>query len=185
MLNPQVLLEMTLQAAPSVKKEYVSAVDERPFWSTAAAEMMGWLETTTQGLTQDEAARRLHAAAADRLEQHRRASDLFLLLSQFKSPILLLLIGAAILSLALGSHTDATIIITIILISGLLGFWQERGAADAVRKLLEVVQIKTRVGRNGSEIDGATPVVVRGDVVLLSGGDIILGVCLLLESRDR
>ncbi len=173
-----------MQATPLVKQVYIPTSDDRPFWTATASEMMRRMETTTQGLSADEAARRLRATSSDRLEQHRRTSDLFLLFSQFKSPIILLLIGAAILSLALGSHTDATIIITIILISGLLGFWHERGASDAVRKLLAVVQIKTRVRRNGYEIEVPMTDVAPGDIVLLSAGDIIPCDCLLLASRD-
>ena len=72
-----------------------------------------------------------------------------LLLSQFKSPIVLLLRFAAGLSMFLGEHTDALIIFFIVFVSGLLGFWQERGAANAVAKLLAVVQTKTNVRATG------------------------------------
>jgi Mg2+-importing ATPase len=72
----------------------------------------------------------------------------------------------------------------IVLISGLLGFWQERGAANAVQRLLALVQIKARVLRNGSECEIGTEEIVPGDVVLFSAGDLIPSDCILLESRD-
>jgi Mg2+-importing ATPase len=59
-----------------------------------------------------------------------------LLLNQFKSPIIFILIFAAVLSIFLQDRLDAIIILTIVFISGLLGFWQEQGASNAVEKLL-------------------------------------------------
>lgn len=70
------------------------------------------------------------------------------------------------------------------LVSGVLGFWQERGAAQALAKLLATVQTKAVVLRDG--IQAAVPVddVVQGDVVILSAGGSIPGDCRILESRD-
>jgi P-type Mg2+ transporter len=62
-----------------------------------------------------------------------------LLLNQFKSPIILILIAAAVLSIFLQDAIDAIIILTIVFIGGLLEFWQERGASNAVEKLLALV----------------------------------------------
>ncbi|MGP8056842.1 MAG: HAD-IC family P-type ATPase [Nitrososphaerales archaeon] len=79
---------------------------------------------------------------------------------------------------------NATIILVIILASSLLGFWQERGAANAVEKLLAVVQTKATVLRDGSQKDIPVEGIVPGDVVLLSAGDMIPGDCLVPESKD-
>ncbi len=116
-------------------------------------------------------------------ETRKRQNDLTLLLSQFKSPIIIILLFAAVLSLFL-SPTDAPIILVIVLVSGMLGFWQERGAVDAVNKLLAIVQIKTTVLRDGSRREIPVEEIVPGDVVILSAGDVIPGDCLILESKD-
>ena len=79
---------------------------------------------------------------------------------------------------------DATIILVIILVSSLLGFWQERGATNAVEKLLAVVQTKATVLRDGDQKEIPVEGIVPGDVVLLSAGDLIPGDCLVLESKD-
>lgn len=71
------------------------------------------------------------------------------MLRQFTSPIILLLIAAALLSFVLHDSTDAFIILGIVVVSGLLGFWQERGAATAVEKLLAAVAVQTTVLRDG------------------------------------
>ena len=109
---------------------------------------------------------------------------LSLFVSQFKSPIILILIFAAGLSSFLHDPTDALIILGIIIISGLLGFWQEKGAADAVEKLLKTVQTKTKILRDNQPEEIPFEEVVPGDIVLLSAGGSIPGDCLLLESKD-
>ncbi|MGZ5052365.1 MAG: magnesium-translocating P-type ATPase [Methylobacter sp.] len=79
---------------------------------------------------------------------------------------------------------DAAIILTIVLISGLLGFWQEKGAADAIEKLLAIVQIKANVMRGGLAMEIPADRLVPGDIVLLTAGDVIPGDCLILASDN-
>ena len=153
------------------------------FWSIPPADLLTRLKTTAQGLTQAEASGRL-TGRAGMAKPHPFWKMLLLLLGQFKSPIILILIFAALLSLFLRDTTDAVIILGIVLVSGLLGFWQERGAADAVQKLLAVVQIKATCQRDGKPTDIHTDEVVPGDIVLLHAGDIVPADCLLVESKD-
>jgi P-type Mg2+ transporter len=154
------------------------------FWSLPVAELLAALGSTPQGLSAAAARRRLAAYGANLLKPRARANTLTLLLSQYKSPIILILLFAAGLSFALQDHTDALIILAILLVSGLLGFWQERGARDAVAKLLALVQIKASVRRDGEVREIPVAEVVPGDVVLFSAGDVIPGDCLILESKD-
>ena len=105
-----------------------------PFWSVPAAQVLKGLQTAPEGLSAAEAASRLERYAARRLAPKKRTDALTLLLGQFSSPIVLLLLGATAISLFLHDTTDAAIILAIVLASGLLGFWQERGAAGAVEK---------------------------------------------------
>lgn len=106
------------------------------------------------------------------------------MLAQFKSAIILILIAAAIVSLFLQDHTDAILILLIVLVSGLLGFWQEYSATNAVAKLRALVETKARVLRDGAETLIPVVKVVPGDVVLLSAGAIVPGDGRLLESRE-
>jgi Mg2+-importing ATPase len=103
---------------------------------------------------------------------------------QFKSPITILLIAAALLSMGLGDFSDAFIILFIILVSSSLGFWQEKGAANAVAELLKMVQIKCRIVRDDKEIELPVETVVPGDIIILSAGDVIPADSLLLESKE-
>jgi Mg2+-importing ATPase len=70
------------------------------------------------------------------------------------------------------------------LVSGILGFWQERGASDAVKKLLSIVQINTTAVRNGIASQIPLEQIVPGDVVLLNAGNMVPGDCALIEVRD-
>lgn len=162
-------------------------MEEQPsfvFWNLPPAKIFEQLHSTTQGLSSQEAAQNLARYGPNLLKQKRNTSNLNLLLAQFKSPIILILLFAAILSVFLGDATDAFIILTIVLVSGLLGFWQERGAANAIKKLLAVVQTKVTVLQDGKPLEIPVEKVVPGDVILLSAGVTSPGDCLILKSQD-
>jgi Mg2+-importing ATPase len=155
-----------------------------PFWSISAPEIVQQLHTGTDGLTADEAKQRLTRYGSNLLKPPKR-SDLFaLLLAQFKSPITLILLCATGLSFGLRDPVDAFIILTIVVVSGVLGFWQERSATNAVEKLLAIVQIKATVLRNGGPTDIPVEEIVPGDIVVLNAGDIVPGDCVVRESKD-
>jgi len=154
------------------------------FWSISATELLEHLQTTPQGLTSEEAQKRLKKYGPNILKPKRRTDALTLLLAQFKSPIILILIFAAVLAFFLRDHTNAIIILAIVLISGLLSFWQEYGATNAVQKLLAIVQIKAMVLRNGNPKEIPVDDITPGDIVILNAGDVIPGDCLILESKD-
>src|SRR5512136_1120485 len=154
------------------------------FWSVPPFELLQQLQTTPQGLTSDEVQQRLLRYGSNLLKAKKKSDALTLLLAQFKSPIILILIFAAGLSFFLRDPIDAVIILVIVLVSGFLGFWQERGAVNAVEKLLAIVQIKATVVRNGDSKEVPIEEVVPGDMVVMKAGDAIPGDCLLLESKD-
>jgi Mg2+-importing ATPase len=154
------------------------------FWSISATDMLKILESMKEGLTGKEAHKRLALYGANQLKPRKHSNALTLLLSQFKSPLILILFFATGLSFFLHDPVDAGIILSIVLISGLLGFWQERGASNAVEKLLSIVQIKAEVLRDGSSIEIPVEEIVPGDIVILNAGDIVPGDGLVLESND-
>lgn len=154
------------------------------FWSLSSADALKMLESKIEGLTGNEAKKRLALYGANRLKPQKRTDVLTLLISQFKSPIILILFFATGLSFFLDDPVDAFIILAIILISGFLGFWQERGASNAVAKLLSIVQIKASVLRDGKSIEIPIEDIVPGDIVELNAGDIVPGDGMVLESND-
>jgi len=155
-----------------------------PFWSIPVPELLKSLQTTEGGLTTNEAKIRLTTYGENRLKPQKRSDAFSLLIGQFKSPIIIILLFATGLSLFLHNVVDASIILAIVIISGLLGFWQEHGASNAVEKLLAIVQIKVSVFRDGNKQEIPVEDVIPGDIVILSAGDIVPGDCLLIESKD-
>ncbi len=135
-------------------------------------------------MTGDEANKRLTQYKSNLLKPQKRTGSVTLLLAQFKSPLILILIFAGGLSFFLGDSVNAVIILTIILISSLLGFWQERGAVNAVEKLLAIVQTKATVFRDGNPKEIPVEKIVPGDVISLNAGDLIPGDAIVLESKD-
>jgi Mg2+-importing ATPase len=154
------------------------------FWQLSTEDAFGALSAHKNGLSAGEAAQRVTEYGPNTLKDKSRASTLFLLLSQFKSPLTLMLIVAALLSAGLGDVTDTFIILAIVLISSLLGFWQENGAANAVEALMKLVQLHCTAFRDGVKKEIPVTGIVPGDVISLSAGDIIPGDCLILESQE-
>ncbi len=154
------------------------------FWSISATEMLQHLETVKEGLTGAEARRRLARYGSNLLKPQKRSDVFTLLLAQFKSPLILILFFATGLSFFLHDPVDALIILTIVLVSGLLGFWQEHSATNAVEKLLAIVQIRVAVLRDGGPQEIPVEEIVPGDIVILNAGDIVPGDCLVQESKD-
>lgn len=157
---------------------------EQSFWHLSQEEIFKQFSSGENGLTVKEAVKRLKTYGPNTIKTAANSSVVFLFLSQFKSPVTILLIVAAILSAALGDIADTVIIFLIVLISSILGFWQEKGAADAVRELLKMVQLHCNVLRDGKNTELALSAVVPGDIVLLSAGDVIPGDCLLITSQE-
>lgn len=158
--------------------------DMKQFWCLRARNLIEGLETGVNGLTSAEAKRRLTLYGPNQLRYSRRTDALALLLSQFRSPLVLILLAAAFLSFFLSEPVDAVIIIAIVLLSSVLGFWQEKRAADAVKTLLAIVRLESLVIRDG--VPNKVPVedVVPGDLCVLSAGDVVPGDGAILESKD-
>ncbi|MHA4811682.1 magnesium-translocating P-type ATPase [Flavitalea flava] len=154
------------------------------FWSFTGEDALKLMSCTQDGLSVAAAEERLEEYGSNTLKGGSGSSAVLLFLLQFKSPITILLIAAALLSMGLGDFSDAIIIIIIILISSFLGFWQEKGAAHAVEELLKMVQIRCRILRGGTAAELPIEQVVPGDIILLAAGDVIPGDSLLLESKE-
>lgn len=152
------------------------------WWSLDADALVSMLGVGREGLTSPEASTRL--TRSPQPVGRQMSSDIELLVRQFRSPILMLLIAAAVLSQLLGEKVDAAIIAVIVLTSGVLGFFQERGAVRAVHSLMSSVQIHCRAIRDGVPREIALREIVRGDVVELHAGDVIPGDCLVLEANE-
>ncbi|EGD51721.1 magnesium-translocating P-type ATPase [Thermoanaerobacter ethanolicus JW 200] len=154
------------------------------FWSIPAEDVLKNLETSKDGLSNTEAKKRIVTYGYNSIKPKKDNNALDIFISQFKSPIILILFFAVGLSFFLHDTVDAIIILTIILVSGLLSFWQEYNANNAVQKLLEIVQIKATVLRDGKSAEIPVEEIVPGDIVMLKAGAVVPGDSLILESNS-
>ncbi|MBC2932119.1 magnesium-translocating P-type ATPase [Nocardioides sp. zg-1228] len=152
------------------------------WWALPDDDLLTSLGSTDAGLAADEAARRLESAGPNRLAPPHRVSWPLALAMQFTEPITLILVVASLISLVLHDVTDAVIILTIVGLSGVLGFWQEHRASLTVARLLALVQVHADVLRGGAEVEVALEQVVPGDVVVLHAGDVVPADCRLLSA---
>jgi Mg2+-importing ATPase len=118
------------------------------------------------------------------IEDAAKLTALRLLLRQFESPLVLILIFAAVVSLALQQWVDSAIILAIVLGSALLGFFQEYLASKAVEELKHQLALTCRVMRDGAELVVPVTTVVPGDLILLSAGNLIPADGLVIEAAD-
>ncbi len=145
---------------------------------------MSQLNADHDGLSSEEARKRLAQYGSNVLKPPSRSSVPMLLLGQFKSPITVILLFATGLSFFFHDAVNALIILAIVLISGFLGFWQEYSAGTAVAKLLAMVQITASLLRDGRAQEIPVMDVVPGDIVVLNAGDVVPGDCLIVDSKD-
>ena len=154
------------------------------YWSRDAAELAASFGSSAQGLTIDRAAEQLRTVGPNSVEDAARLGALRLLLRQFESPLVLILIFGAAISLVLREWADAGIILAIVLGSTLLGFYQEYRASAAVEELKHRLALTCRVLRGGSEQTLTVSAVVPGDVIVLSAGNLVPADGLVLEATD-
>ncbi|MFN8466692.1 MAG: magnesium-translocating P-type ATPase [Caldilineaceae bacterium] len=155
-----------------------------PYWSKSLPEVTQSTNSSVDGLSSSEAEAVLRRVGQNRILSKERVTPLRLLLSQFTSPIVIILIFATIVSAFLGDWVDAAIILLIILGSALLSFYQENSANSAAEKLRAQVSSRTDVLRDGKPTSIATTEIVPGDVVLLAAGSLIPGDGVVIEAND-
>jgi P-type Mg2+ transporter len=130
------------------------------------------LGSTSQGLSSEEAARRLQQVGPNALVSHG-ARPLKILLNQFHNPLLILLISTAVVSAFVGETTDAIIILTIIAMSVGLGFVNEYRSARAVEEMHSQLRHRALTLRDAKPVTVDVTMLVPGDVVRLSVGDVV------------
>ena len=139
-----------------------------------------------KGLSTKEAEKLLKKYGKNEIQKKKKISPLKLFISQFTSPIMLLLIGAAILSFAVNFYKhegffDSILILIIVFTSGIAGFIQDYKAEKAVEALQKMATPKAKVIRDGREMMILSTEVVPGDLIVVEGGDIIPADAILLE----
>jgi len=129
------------------------------------------LESSTDGLTEEEVARRKEVFGENVLPKKRPPTVFEVFLRQFKSPLIYVLLAAGIISILFADLTDAIFIFAVLLLNAVIGTFQEVKAERGATALQEILKIHARVIRGGRERVVPAEDLVPGDRVVLESGD--------------
>jgi Ca2+-transporting ATPase len=127
----------------------------------------------TLGLSSADAQRRLADFGPNAIRREQTTTRLRLLARQFASPVIWLLLGASVLSAALGELLDAIAIGAIVIVNAVIGFLQEHRAERAVMALRSMTAPRARVMRDGRSVIVPADAIVPGDLLVLEAGDVV------------
>ena len=153
--------------------------------SRSVAEVAKALGTdVTAGLTTDDAAMRLRRDGPNALGEAREQSLIGLVLGQLASPLMYLLLGAAMIALALGHRSDAMVIACVVVINAAIGAFQEGRAARSLRALRALSNTTARVVRGGDQLIVPARDLVVGDLLVVEAGDAVAADARVVESAS-
>jgi P-type Mg2+ transporter len=168
---------------PSLKS-LPAAPLEGHYWAITAAEVMAGLATQAEGLSAQEALMRLRSAGPNTVQEQRDIAALRLLLRQLASPLVLILLVAAVIALFVRDWVDAATILVIVAGSTMLGFGQEFHASRAVAQLRSRLALNARVIRGGTVLAVPARDLVPGDIIELRAGNLVPADGVILAARD-
>ena len=157
---------------------------QQPWHNLTAEEVLSQLGSSPSGLSASEATQRLTANGPNQLAEIRRISPLWILLGQFKSVIVWMLIGAGILSGIFGDLADSIAILAIVVLNAAIGFYQEFQAEESIAALKKLTAPLGKVRRDGQPASLPAVQVVVGDILLLEPGDLVAADARLLEAAS-
>ncbi|SHF10807.1 Ca2+-transporting ATPase [Tissierella praeacuta DSM 18095] len=157
----------------------------KEWYSKSKEEILSELNTNlNSGLTKNEVDLRLEKYGSNDLREEDKKSFFSKIVAQFSDFLILILIGAAIISFAVGESKDAIVIIAIVMVNAFLGIYQEGRAEKALDALKKMSSPNAKVIRDGTTEVAPASSLVPGDIVVLDAGDIIPADLRLVESSN-
>ncbi len=142
------------------------------------------LGSSPGGLSREEAARRLEKFGPNKLPEEKRVRTVLLLLRQFHSAFVYILLGAALLSFIFGNLLDVYVIVAVIIFNALIGFFEEMKAENAIEQLRKLLVLFAKVMRSGELCRVPAEEIVPGDVIILQAGDKVPADARLIEVKN-
>ena len=140
------------------------------YYNLSISDSIKSIDTSQKGLSEEEARNRLEKYGINELKQREKISPFQILIRQFTSSIVFILLAALVISLLIGEKLDAIVISTIVVLNGVFGFVQEFKAEKAIEALRKLTALKATVIRNGIEAEIDSRELVPGDIILLETG---------------
>lgn len=136
------------------------------------------------GLTNEEAAKRLGKYGENKLKGKPKRSLISLFFSQLKDMLIYVLLGASVITIAIGEYVDAIIILTVVVLNAVIGVVQEYKAEKAIEALQQMTTPKTLVRRNGEVKEIRSEEIVPGDIIIIDAGRFIPADLRLIETAN-
>lgn len=155
-----------------------------PWHGLSAQQVCETVKAEPTGLSGAEAERRLRAYGPNVLREAEPVRPLTILLSQFSSLVIWILIGAGLVSGLLGEWIDSIAILAIVVLNAIIGFYQEYNAERAIAALKKMTAPHARVRRDGQIVLIPAAEIVFGDIIELEAGDLIPADARLLEAAS-
>lgn len=158
--------------------------DEIIWHSQTVEESYKILSSSKLGLQDNEIPNRIAKYGLNELTGEDKVSPIMLLLEQFKSLLILILIAAAVISYSIGEVVEAIAIIIIVFLAGILGFIQEFKAGKAIESLKKMAAPVAHVKRSGEDKEIPSSEIVPGDILILKTGDKVPADARIIESNN-
>ncbi len=140
-------------------------------WNSSGAAVLSELGTQRNGLAESEIPGRKQRFGSNTLTAHTHRSPWKILLQQFTSPLILILLVASGVTAFLETYKDSIVLLATVLANAALGYWQEAKAEQAIQHLTKYVRVRARVRRDGREYEVDAEALVPGDIIRLTQGE--------------
>ncbi|MGM9857852.1 MAG: cation-translocating P-type ATPase [Bacilli bacterium] len=154
------------------------------FETYSKKEVLSNLETSLNGLKTYEVNKRLKLNGYNELVKAQKTSFLKRFYLQVKSPLIIILLIASIISFILKEFFDATMILFIVVVNAIVGIIQEKKAEDSINSLKKLSSPHCNVLRDNSLKTISSRDLVKGDIVILKAGDIVPADLYILEANN-
>lgn len=159
-------------------------ITQKSFWAIKANDALEALETTSEGLSEEEALERVEIFGKNKIAEEQKIAKLKIFLSQFTSPLIFLLLIAGVLTILLGDYKDAAVILIAAFANSLLGFYQENKAEEALSHLKSYIEERVRIIRGSREFEIDAQELIPGDIIRVTQGDRIPADARLIYIND-
>lgn len=157
-------------------------INQKKWWSLQIPEVIASFNSGPNGLTQEEAAKRLAQYGPNELVEKEKISPWKIFLEQFKSILIIILLIAIVLSAIVGDIKESIVIAIIVIMASGLGFIQEYRAERAIEALKKMAAPLASVIRDGREKEIPAKELVPGDIIFLRAGNKVPADCRLIEA---
>lgn len=161
-----------------------TTTDKKQWCTLDSDAVVGHFESSREGLTSEVVRKRLEEFGANKLPTKKPDTFFTIFIRQFQSPLLYILMLAAVVALLLGEITDGLIIIAVLILNGVVGAIQEGKAQDSLFALKKFTETESLVVRDGKNVIVPSLDLVPGDIILLKEGDKIPADARIIETKD-